>query len=374
MSSRFKFRLIQLFFILLKLPRLLIKRKVKDTAPKRILVIHQLLLGDALMASSLLANLRKEYPEASIDLAAPPYLQGLYASKPYNVSFVSFSPRELKSFFRLLTAETYDHAYLVMDNRYSWTAFAIGAKWIVGYEKGSSYKNLPVNELKPIPDELTSLPDLMSGLAGTNEGKLVFNKKDWPQPPFKPYKQPEYRYAVLHLGASSSLKYWSPQKWFEVANYLSEMGITPVWSAGPGETELIQKTDPEKKYQSFGGLLDLPQLWQLIDKAELIVAPDTGIVHIARHTNTPTVCLFGPGSVDMAGYSHFFPEKYFFPISHDVSCRNQRVLFGRPVSWARQCKRSEKECSHHQECMTSITTSEVIRVCDKIIKSTIEIA
>lgn len=370
MSSRSKFRLIQLAFILLRLPRLLIKRKARIADPKRILVIHQLLLGDALMASSLLANLRKKYPEAAIDLAAPPYLQGLYASKPYNISFVSFSPRELKSFFRLLTAETYDHAYLVMDNRYSWTAFAIGAKWIVGYEKGSGYKNLPVNKLKSLPDELTSLPDLMAGLAGDNR-EVVFNKKDWPQPPYTPYKQPESPYAILHLGASSSLKYWSSQNWLEVADHLSETGITPVWSAGPGETELIQKTDPEKKYQSYGGLLDLPQLWQLINRAVLIIAPDTGIVHIARHTNTPAVCLFGPGSVDMAGYSHFFPEKYFFPISHDISCRNQRVLFGRSVGWARQCKRSEIECSHHQECMTSITTSEVIRVCEKIIKSTI---
>lgn len=369
MSSRSKFRLIQLVFILLRLPKLLIKRAVKKPAPKRILVIHQLLLGDALMATSLLANLRKKYPEAAIDLAAPPYLHGLYASKPYNVSFIDFSPKEPRSFLKLVAANAYDHAYLVMDNRYSWTAFAVGAKWIVGYEKGSRYKNLPVNELIAIPDQRTSLPDLMAGLTGTNNQDVVFNKRCWSQPEWHPYKQPSSPYAVLHLGASSSVKFWSSEKWLEVADYLSSVGITPIWSAGNKETFLIDKTDPEKKYQSFGGQLDLPQLWRLIDKAELIIAPDTGVVHIARHTDTPVVCLFGPGNVQLAGNSHFFPEESFYPISYDVSCRNQTILFGRSIDWGKQCKRSEKECTYHKECMTSITSAEVICVCKKIIHS-----
>jgi hypothetical protein len=45
---------------------------------QRILVLHQFLLGDALMATSLLAKLRERYPAAEIILACPQGQVGLY--------------------------------------------------------------------------------------------------------------------------------------------------------------------------------------------------------------------------------------------------------------------------------------------------------
>ena len=366
MSSRTPFRIIQLLFILLRLPRLFFKRKKKPKA-QRILIFHQLLLGDALMATGLLASLRAKYPDAEIDIAGPPFLKELYSSKPYKVDFVPFAPRELKTFLHLRRRKTYDHAYLVMDNRFSWTAFALGVQWIIGYEKGARYKNFPLNEELSLPVTETSLTDLMAGLAGEVSTDIRFDKGDWPTPLFDPFDLPEVPYAVLHLGASTPLKYWPAERWLEVARYLKNCGITPLWSAGKNELHLIDEVDSRGEFQSYGGKLSLSQLWHLIDQACLLIAPDTGIVHIAKHTETPVICLFGPGSDKVAGQSNFFSTPFYYPVSHQVDCRNQHILFKRPVPWVSQCKRSVRDCPFEAKCMSQISVAEVVEPITKIL-------
>ena len=319
------------------------------------------------MATALLANLRAQYPHASIDLAAPSALEGLYQTKPYGVSFIKFTPRDHNSFLQLLSRGRYDHAYSVMDNRYSWTAFALGARWIVGYEKDSFYKNLPLNEQVPLPEEALSLPDLMANLSSPGHRKLRYHKQSWPTPPAKPFNRPAMPFAVLHLGASTSLKFWAPEKWRAIALHLHACGITPVWSAGPGETHLVKQVDPQQQFPNYAGKLNLAQLWNLINEANLLISPDTGIAHIAKHTETPSICLFGPGSAFLAGQSFFFSSTSFYPITHSVSCRDQDVLFRRKLGWVQQCKRSVSQCPHSAKCMALITEDEVIKAINHLV-------
>ena len=369
MSSRSTFRLIQFGAILLRSPRLLFKRKHKPGNPKRILIIHQLLLGDALMVTSLLARLRVRYPNAKIDVAGPPMLASLYQSRPYGVHFIPFTPKSWQSLFALFKRPTYDLALPILDNRYSWTAFAIGSRWIKGYENDKkNYKDIPFNELIPLPKDPTSITDIIGQLTETKE-ELLYDPEQWPQPDFSNFSLPELPYVVIHLGASTPLKYWNTDYWLRLARELDAKGFMPIWSAGPNELELVKAADPDGEFSSTAGQLNLAQLWHLIQHAKLLVCPDTGITHIAKHTFTPTVCLFGPGNKEMAGYSNFFSTAPFTAIDQNIECRNQHIFFKRQVDWVQHCKRSIQTCPNKAACMTNISYNTVFNACLNALKT-----
>jgi ADP-heptose:LPS heptosyltransferase len=75
-----------------------------------------------------------------------------------------------------------------------------------------------------------------------------------------------------------------------------------VWSAGRGEDAIVRDCAGDTRYRSYdAGALSLPQLWHLVAKASLLVAPDTGVAHLGRIVGAPTVALFGPGSATING-------------------------------------------------------------------------
>ena len=121
--------------------------------------------------------------------------------------------------------------------------------------------------------------DLVAGPA-----PAAYDPRQWPAPPRTPFAIPipAAPYAVMHVGASTPLKQWAPQRIAQVAAHLHARGITPVWSAGRGEQAIVRACDPDSRYPSVAGALDLAQMWHLLAGAALLVAPDTGVAHLGR--------------------------------------------------------------------------------------------
>jgi ADP-heptose:LPS heptosyltransferase len=112
---------------------------------------------------------------------------------------------------------------------------------------------------------------------------------------------PQGAICVLHVGASTPLKQWPPDRWRRLAERIASHGYTIVLSAGPGEDAIIDEIDPRGEWIRYAGVLTLPQLWHLLKGAAGLVCPDTGIAHLGRLIGVPTVALFGPGSAFLSG-------------------------------------------------------------------------
>ena len=98
--------------------------------------------------------------------------------------------------------------------------------------------------------------------------------------------------------------------------------------------------DPHRRFASFAGSLDLAQLWRLLAHARLLVAPDTGVAHLARVVGVPTVALFGPGSAVITGAGEFWRNAPYRAVTVDpFPCRDQSILFRREIEWVRRCAR-----------------------------------
>ena len=337
-------------------------------APRRILVAHNLLLGDTLMLTPLVAKLRALHRDAQIALLAAPAFVPIYDGHPYGVTALPFATADTGSARALLAANgSWDLAIVPADNRFSWLAAAVGAKHIVAHGGDHPFtKSVFVDEMRRYPDAPAAWSDIVADLVeGPDPGPYA--RGDWPEPAAKSFAAPTAPYAVLHVGASTPLKQWMPERWMEVAQALAARGVQPVWSAGRGEESIVARCDSGGRFASYAGKLDLAQMWHLLAGARLLVAPDTGIAHLGRVTFTPTVTLFGPGSAVICGPGRFWRDTPTRAVTiADFPCRDQDVLFRRKIAWVRHCARSVAECGDPR-CMHAIGVPAVLAAIDGLI-------
>ena len=335
-------------------------RRARPAAGKRILVAHDLLLGDTLMLTPLLAKLRANHPDAAITLLAEPGIVPLYQRRPYGVHALAFRPSDSATTRALLAEAPYDIAYVVGDNRYSWLAAAMRARHIVAHSGDRPWnKDVFVDEHRDYAAQPAAWGDMVAALADGG-APPAYARGQWAAPDAEPFDPPRPPYAVLHVGASTPLKRWLPQRWRELAARLEARGLRIAWSAGPGEEALVAACDPEKRHASFAGRLTLAQLWRLLEGASLLVSPDTGVAHLGRVVLTPTVTLFGPGSAVICGNGEFWRDAPWRAVTVEpFECRDQEVLFRRRIEWVRRCGRSTAECAEPR-CMHALSVDAVL--------------
>ena len=335
-------------------------RRGRPATNARILIAHNLLLGDTLMLTPLLAKLRANHPDADITLLAAPAIVPLYQRQPYGVRALPFRPSDSATARALLAEPPYDIAYVVGDNRYSWLAAAMRARHIVAHSGDRPWtKDIFVDERRDYSGQPAAWGDMVAALAD-GSAPAPYARGQWPAPDAEAFELPRKPYAVLHVGASTPLKRWLPERWRELVARLEERGLAIAWSAGRGEEALVEPCDPAKRHRSFAGRLTLAQLWHLLEGATLLVSPDTGVAHLGRIVLTPTVTLFGPGSAVLCDNGDFWANAPWRAVTVEpFECRDQRLLFRRRVEWVRRCARSTSECAEPR-CMHALSVDAVM--------------
>ena len=336
-------------------------RRRPPAQPKRILLAHHLFLGDTLMLTPLLAKIRARWPEVDLAMTVPAAFLPLYATRPYGVRALRFEPKDRATLRVLWREPEFDLAIVPGDNRFSWLAASMGARWIVAFAGDRpEYKSWPVDELREYPATPSAWGDAVAGLIDGAEPQ-PYSPADWPAPAAAKFSRPASPYAVLHVGASSPLKLWSAERWTALAHSLEQAGLQVVWSGGRGEQRIVESIDPQSTYVSYAGRLDLAQMWHLVAGAALLVCPDTGIAHLGRIVGTPTLTLFGPGSATICGRGRFWRNAPYLGLGAEpFECRNQHVLFKREIAWVERCGRSTRECPHPR-CMDRLDLDGVVR-------------
>jgi ADP-heptose:LPS heptosyltransferase len=336
----------------------------RPAACARVLVAHHLLLGDTLMLTPLFAKLREHHPQAEIVTTVAAPIAPLYATRPYGVRAIGWSPRALPR--ELFAEPPFDLALVPGDNRYAWLARAMQARWIVAFAGDTSpTKNWPVDELVAYPDAPAAWGDIVAAMID-GPPPASFEPRHWQAPPADPFDLPPGAYAVLHVGASSPLKQWAADRWAALAAALAARGVEPVWSAGRGEEALVRVIDPDARHRSFAGALSLAQWWRLAAGARVVVAPDTGVAHLGRVVGVPTVALFGPGSAAICGAGDFWRNAPYRAVTIDpFPCRDQRVLFRRDIAWVRRCARTTAQCASAR-CMQAIGLDAVLAAIEEL--------
>lgn len=105
------------------------------------------------------------------------------------------------------------------------------------------------------------------------------------------------RFLILNPGAGWPEKCWPVARWAQLAGALAARPALPVvvtWGGAAEQALARAVVDQGGEKCIIAPATDLPELWGLLAAAGLVVAADTGPLHMAVAAGTPTVALFGP--------------------------------------------------------------------------------
>lgn len=280
---------------------------------ERILIVRLGSLGDIVHALPAVAALRATYPRARID----------WLVDARHVSFLRLVPtidtriewrapgaagwRRSLAVIRGLRATRYDAALDLQGllksavlSRGSGARRAIGFSAAYLREPGARW--LYHETVAPAGAEHVVQKNLsMARALGAADASWTF-PIDVPPRPQWPELQPmvgvggDGRFALLNPGAAWPNKRWPPERFGRVAAHLQRRhGLPSLTIWGPGERDLAVAVERT----SDGAAVVSPEtsvgeLVALAAAASVIVAGDTGPLHIAAAVGTPVVGLFGP--------------------------------------------------------------------------------
>jgi heptosyltransferase I len=148
---------------------------------------------------------------------------------------------------------------------------------------------------------------------------------------------------ALNPGAKWDTKLWPESAWHQLCRRLTtESGLNIILTGSPDERPMTETiAEGLDGVTNLTGRTGLRVLAEIFRKADLVVCPDTGPMHLAAAVETPVVALFGPTAPWRTGP---------FGSSHEVI---------RPEIDCSPC--FKRKCDHWR-CMPSIDADHVFEV------------
>lgn len=106
---------------------------------------------------------------------------------------------------------------------------------------------------------------------------------------------------LINPGAGWGAKCWPWERYAEVANTLVVEGCEVLLNAGPGEEELAGRIADATNGKAQTIVCTIEQLLALTRRISLLIAGDTGPLHLACALGKPVVGIYGPTAPDRNG-------------------------------------------------------------------------
>jgi ADP-heptose:LPS heptosyltransferase len=280
---------------------------------RRIAVLRANAIGDFLFALPALESLRAAYPSAEVVLLGRAWHADFLAGRPGPVDRVVVvppcqginetpdrpeDPEEVQSFFARMRAERFDLALqLHGGGRYS-NPFVrrLGARLSAGLKTPDAE---PLDRWAPYvyfqPEILRYLEavSLVGAAPVTLEPRLAVTPRDMAEANRVLPDSPR-PLAVLHSGASDPQRRWPAEKFALVGDALVRAGARVVVT-GTGEERAVVRavcSAMRTKGEDLSGRVSLGGLAGLLTRCVVMVANDTGPLHLAAAVGAATVGVY----------------------------------------------------------------------------------
>ncbi|MDR2366503.1 MAG: glycosyltransferase family 9 protein [Deltaproteobacteria bacterium] len=301
---------------------------------KRILVIKMSAMGDIIHALPSLAALREIFPESRISWLVEPQFADLLPGPPYVDDLVIFYKNDLKKkslgdkikYLWQLRKELHAREFdLVIDLQGLMKSALIsvlsGCRRRIGYwelREGSSLVTKAIKGPNAKGHIIERYLDVIRYL-GPTTAQVRYPLPDFTGPREKMAQNLrglgiEGPLALIFPGASWETKRWPPGKYAALSKKLAADGLTVAVGGGPGDSALAQEVIALSRpvgLTDLTGKTGLTDLMALVSLASLALGSDSGPLHMATATGTPTVSLFGPNDGNRTGT--------YGPLSRNIS-------------------------------------------------------
>ena len=337
----------------------------------RILLFKSGAIGDTLMTTPLVRQLRKNFKDTTIDYLIGKHSYGVLDENKHLDNIIKFDEKiffekDFKEWVELIFnigKRNYDIVF-VLDKHWTCnlTAFLFGIKTRIGFDRYGEGKFLTYK----VPyfgrkHEIFYYLDLLKGLG------VEPDYDDWQMEIFLKEKDLEFAerfweknnlndkivIGVCPGGASNTgienddLRRWETKKYIGLIKKLKENEFEVLLIGGKTDEELEKNTLKEVTCISAIGKTSLKESVALLKKCEVVVCNDSGPMHLAAAVNKKVVGIFGPTHPCEKAPLHE-ESKYIW--KQQMGCNPCYDLWGR----------FPKPCPYGKKCMDKISVNEVI--------------
>ncbi len=316
---------------------------------KRVLIIQTAFLGDVILATPLISELKRLFPEVEIDMLVKKGNESLISGNPfirncYVLDKENGKWKAIRSLIRSIRNNQYD---LVLNlHRFGSSgliAVRSGAKRVFGFRKNPFsflYTKRFDHEIGTGKHEVERNLSLLEefGAVKIIRPELYPSSSD----DSKTKSLKNQRYVCLAPASVWYTKQLPIEKWIELCDQLTNETVYLI--GGPNDRDLcetIRTTSSNPNIITLAGELSLMESASLIRDAAHAYVNDSGPLHIASAMNTPTTAFF----------CSTIPDFGFGPLAAESEVREVAGLSCRPcgLHGHKACPKGDLKCGNEMD-------------------------
>lgn len=296
---------------------------------KRILVIQTAFLGDVILATPLMAELKRIFPESNVDVLVKKGNQSLLENNPnvHKVYVFDKSNGKFNSMWTLIKEFRKNRYDLIVNlHRYASSgiiAVGSGARKVYGFKKN------PISFLytkkfdHPFGD---GTHEVMRNLSLIKEfGAFAIRRPELYPGKERQEKVSSYKSEKYFCLAPASVwftKQLPEEKWVELIIKKAQEGKIYLLG-GPGDKDLCERiinASGVKNAENLAGKLDLLESAELMRDAEMNYVNDSGPLHFASSVNAPVTAFFC-STIPEFGFGPLSENSTVIQVKEKLDCR-----------------------------------------------------
>ncbi|MFC1632051.1 lipopolysaccharide heptosyltransferase II [Candidatus Omnitrophota bacterium] len=333
---------------------------------KRILIVNVNWRGDVLFTTPFIRALRKKFPDSYIATLVVPRCAALLELNPHLNEIIIFDEEGQHSGLRgklelvkALKSKSFDTAFLL--HRSTTRAFIC---WLAGIPQRIGYytrkRSLLLTKSIPVPRPDLHKVDYFLNIASS----LAIDAEDKSYEFYFSREDQDYVQRLLAQKGINSNDFsviinpggnWAPKRWPEeyfihLADRLIEKHQAKIIITGAdSDLKLAEDIAGQLKGEAvvLSGQTTLGQLAALMSQVKLVIANDSGPMHIAVSQGAKVIALFGPTSAKITGP---YGKGNYTVIQKDIGCRIPCY---------------QPDCDRKQ-CLREISVDDVLQAVEKV--------
>jgi ADP-heptose:LPS heptosyltransferase len=349
---------------------------------KKIAVLRAGALGDFIVILPALHALRNTYPQAEIVLLGRHWQQEFLVKGRCPVDRVEVVPvthgigheygqREdiyaLEDFFSRMRAEKFDIAISFHGNGISANAFVneLSARVTAGsWCEGAAKLNRSIHYYYYQHEVMRYLE--IAGLVGATtdmtEPSICILPQDWEDlNRFNIYDEGQ-SYVLINPVANDIRRMWPLENYSTLADLLSKRDVTVIFVGSVGDRAIANDTIYAMQHKAINACgISIGGLAALASQASLMIAPDTGPLHVAQAVRCPTVGLYwAPNVINWAPLNRAIHRPV---ISWQLACPQCGIIPNDPYPFE-----PHTTCRHEVSFIRDITSAAILQAADELLQ------
>ena len=307
--------------------------------PKRILIVRTDRLGDIILSTPVIKNLRLAFPKAHLAFMCRPYTASVLEHNPYlNELIVYDKDNKHKSllaslkFAFYLRKKKFDWAVILHPtNRVHIVTFLAGIPIRVGWDRKYSFlltKKIRHNKQQGLKHELEYTLDILKPLGIPVKSKEIYfpitetaHKRVVNLLKEEGLEDAD-KIIIIHPSASCPSKRWPQGNFCKLIELLKQkINAKIIIITSEDEKKFAAKIIESQDVIDLRGRLDVLEIGVLLKHSTLFISNDSGPVHIAAILGVPVISIFGRSDAGLSPTRWKPLNKDSFYFHKDIGCK-----------------------------------------------------